>query len=762
MEYRQKGVRGGAWPNPIAPRAPFPGLGRLGRLVLLAWLGLALLYGGLAWAQETPPEPVPPRWLVGVSVQVRAADVVRQIQARGWRTPRAWPEFGVIQVEPPVGNPTADAETALAGIPGVRFVEPDRIIRAAVASVDPLTPDDPFYAQQWGMERIRMPEAWGVTKGTHSVLIALVDSGFDATHEDLVQALLWTNPVEAGGQPGVDDDDNGLVDDLHGWDYVEDDPDPQDAFGHGTHVGGTLVAGLDNHVGVAGIGPGVRLLPLRVLDGNGVGYVSDLLDALAYARRAQAQVINLSLVLRTQSLALESAVDRAYRDGILVVAATGNYGSQVYWPAAYTQTLAVAATDSLDQRAPFSNAGPETDLAAPGMGILSTAPDNGYKISDGTSMATPHVAGVAGLILSLRPDLRPISVTTFLTATAVDVNADQLPGPDPELGWGRLDAGAALARAAADVNLTVERFPAYYIGVGEPISVSVRLWVTDTKGMALPVAGARVGYVFQRLEGGEVAPGSSQLGQATGFTDETGQVHFYLTAPETAGTYNLLIRFADRSIPHRIPVQDGPLVVSAWTETPTGVTAGNATAVWVEVRRPDGGLYTDPLPVRLETDRGRWPNGQRVYERFTEEGRLRVPLQVGTQAGPGKIQIQVENQHSELHYQVTPDRPTRIQGPVRVVGYGRDNPVRIPLRLTLVDRYGNPTPAGTVHFYTPELEIPSTATAAADGTVQIEVAVPSWAPLPQPIWATLPGTLAVHRVEVYVYPFQVWMPVVAR
>ncbi len=730
------------------------------RAWLRLWVGAlalsALLWGTLSKVGGERPEPLGTRWLIGVDAAARISASTAWLSDQGLVVERAWPEFRVVQVRVD-GLPEARARlwAALTADPRIRYVEPDHPIQAAQLPT-PRPPDDPLYSGQWGLARIRAAEAWQWTTGNGRVVVALIDSGFDWEHEDLRGVSLWTNPVEAAGRPGVDDDGNGLVDDIRGWDYVEADPVPQDAYGHGTHVGGTLAALTDNGRGVAGVGRDLQVLPLRVLDASGSGFVSDLLDALAYALRARVHIVNLSLVLRLQSQALQDAVDQAYRAGILLVAATGNYGNRVYWPAAYTQTLAVAAVDRDDRQAIFSNAGPETDLAAPGVDILSTLPGSRYGTRDGTSMATPHVSGVAALVLSVRPDLAPISVTQILTATAADVNGETLPGRDGELGWGRLDAAAAVARAAAAVEMEVRLFPAHYIARGEPISVTVRLWVTDGQGVERPVVGGRVGYALFP-NSGDPAP----LHGDTGTTEATGQAHFRLTAPDRPGLYRLAVAFGTRTLTQTLAVQPAPLVLELAADTPEP-QVGTAVQVQVQLRTADGTAYAEPLPIFLETDRGRWPGGQRTWEGTIEGSRLELPLEIGTRAGPATVWVQVENQREALELQVLPGKPARIQGPSILVGYGTQAPVYVPLALTVLDRFGNPVRGGRIRLYGPVLEAPMEVPVARDGIARAQIPVRSWTATPQPLWAVIPGTLSVHRMEVVVHPYRVWMPMVGR
>ena len=216
-----------------------------------------------------------------------------------------------------------------------------------------------------------------------------------------------------------------------------------DDFGHGTHVAGIAAAATNNGIGIAGVSWGARVMPVKVLDQYGNGWYSDIADGIVYAADNGAKIINLSLGGAAASQTLCQAAAYAQQKGALLVAATGNAGAAVLYPAACDGVLAVAATDRSDQRASFSNYGPEVDLAAPGVDIYSTWPWlDGYFTKSGTSMAAPHVSGVAALVWSRWPEWDNIEVSRRIMETAVDVDVS---GWDPYTGWGRLDAAAALA-----------------------------------------------------------------------------------------------------------------------------------------------------------------------------------------------------------------------------------------------------------------------------------------------------------------------------
>ena len=252
-------------------------------------------------------------------------------------------------------------------------------------------------------------EAWQVSQGSSNVVVGVLDSGVDYTHPDLASQM-WVNPGEdcAGCRSnGLDDDANGYVDDWRGWDFAGNDNDPMDDNGHGTHVAGTIGARQDSQ-GVVGVSWRVRLMPLKFIGANGEGTAADAVRAVLYAAANGAQITNNSYGGDGFSQAMLDAIQTSDAAGSLFVAAAGNDFSNndeaPVYPADYDvpNVLTVAASDHFDRKAWFSNYGAASvDLAAPGFGIYSTWPGGGYRSSDGTSMAAPHVAGAAALAKAL-------------------------------------------------------------------------------------------------------------------------------------------------------------------------------------------------------------------------------------------------------------------------------------------------------------------------------------------------------------------------
>lgn len=332
------------------------------------------------------------------------------------------------------------------------------------------TPNDPHFGSQWYLTRIGMPAVWDVFKGPFCIDIAVIDSGIDIAHEDLglgsdAYHNLWSNPGEDAwtdvNDPstgnGIDDDNNGLIDDWRGWDFDNNNNDvrsPTNA--HGTHVSGILAAKGHNSRGIAGVGGGYGLNGFKIMF-LGVGETAPsgavLDDAIIYAIQKGAKVIQLSLTVG-YSMAIENAIQSAVDNGIPVICASGNlFSATVSYPASNSNVIAVGATTNTDTRAAFSNYGTALFIAAPGVGIRSTRLSNTYGDDDGTSFAAPQVSAVVGTMLALNPSLTIAQVRDILRTTAdktggYNYNWDGTrPGHSQELGYGRLNAQKAIEAA---------------------------------------------------------------------------------------------------------------------------------------------------------------------------------------------------------------------------------------------------------------------------------------------------------------------------
>lgn len=390
-------------------------------------------------------------------------------------------------VQLPDGSDLVKAIAAYTARPEVAYAEPNYKVQALKL------PNDPQFGSLWGMNNtgqtggttdadIDAPEAWDLSTGSQDVVVGVIDTGVDYTHNDLA-ANMWVNETEYNGTAGVDDDGNGIIDDIHGARWTNGDGtvtsgDPMDGNGHGTHCSGTIGAVGDNGIGVAGVNWSVRIMALKFLDDEGSGYDTDAIAALEYAIQNGAHLTSNSWGGGGYSQAMVDAINAAGAANQLVIAAAGNdYGNDndanPMYPASYSpdNIIAVAASDHTDNIAYFSNYGAETvDLAAPGVNILSTVPGNGYDGSySGTSMATPHVSGVAALLLSRNPGAAYQDLKDWILD-----NVTPLPQWDGlVVSGGRLNAADALLNS--NPNFQLDNLPAlpYSIGPGGTLTFDV-------------------------------------------------------------------------------------------------------------------------------------------------------------------------------------------------------------------------------------------------------------------------------------------------
>lgn len=336
---------------------------------------------------------------------------------------------------------------------------------------------DPYFASsnswgqggedQWALKRVKLPEAAALVGGTaRPVLVAVIDTGLDWNHADLGWDRIWTNPGEVPGN-GIDDDGNGYVDDLIGWDFFARSNNPWDYDGHGTFIAGMIAAKSNNGIGISGASPHARIMVVKAVNNFGKTRASFVAQGIKYAVDNGARVINLSVGGNNFTDIERAALDYAEEKGVLVVAAAGNEAADIadYAPAGYPTVLAVGSSDRADKRANFSNYGAAIDLVAPGLDILSlrarrtdtmlniagegytpgknvVGADRRYYWASGTSFSAPLVTAAASLLLAKNPALKARDLRRILTYSARDVDA---PGVDQYTGYGLLDAAAAMA-----------------------------------------------------------------------------------------------------------------------------------------------------------------------------------------------------------------------------------------------------------------------------------------------------------------------------
>lgn len=415
-----------------------------------------------------------------VIVQVRPGTSPQQLAEalarRGGTILGAIPSCGLYRVQLPAGSSVLEGRVAWAREPIVNFCEPNLIAYLQYV------PNDPLYSSQYHWPLIGAEAAWNVQQGLATTVVAVVDSGYDPDHPDM-QGRWWQNVAEAGGTAGVDDDGNGYVDDVVGWDFVDGDNDPDarptgnfdpSAVSHGMHVAGLIGAATDNRIGVAGANWNCRIMPLRVADSSGTASVFDIIDAIDYAVEKGAKVINVSLG-SSYTVAYDPVIASAHAAGVTVVVSAGNFGvvyttdpSTWYSPVCNdgpmlgtdNYVLGVGATDQNDVAADWGG-GLAThrdasgynfvDLMAPGTDVYSTlyheptiaGLENQYGAMSGTSMAAPIVSGVVALMVAQYPLFGPDQLIALVRQTCDDISA-QNPVTWNTLGSGRVNMAAAV------------------------------------------------------------------------------------------------------------------------------------------------------------------------------------------------------------------------------------------------------------------------------------------------------------------------------
>jgi thermitase len=325
-------------------------------------LALVALVVAIAPAEQLPDE---------ILVKYHAADSLRgralAMSLHATEIERS--KLGVTRLKLPRGAKLEDAITRFNALPDVEFAEPNHVAHTM------FVPNDPRWSSQYGPRKVRADFGWDLIQGSPNVIIAILDTGVDLAHPDLVTKL------------------------VPGYNFVSNNSNASDDHGHGTHCAGIAAAATNNAVGVAGVGFNSRIMPVKVLSSSGSGTHSGIANGVTWATDQGAKVVSMSLGGTSSSTTLQNAINYAWSKGVIVVAAAGNSNNDVkVYPAAYDNVISVGSTDSSDNKSTFSNFGSWVSVAAPGTGILNTARGGGYVQMSGTSMAAPHVAGQAALL----------------------------------------------------------------------------------------------------------------------------------------------------------------------------------------------------------------------------------------------------------------------------------------------------------------------------------------------------------------------------
>jgi len=406
------------------------------------------LNNGLPFRYEGPPYR-PDEVLVKFKPTLSDQTIEATIASYQGKKIKRIPRINVYKIQVQTGTTLEETLFALMSNPDVEYAEPNYITHVTV------TPNDSLFDYQYalynsgqdigppgspqGIERAdtKATNTWEETKGDENIIIAILDTGVDLNHPDLIDKIYSS-----------------------GYDFINDDSDATDDHAHGTHVAGIAAAETNNGEGIAGVAWNCKILPVKILDDLGDGSTFELAEGIIWAADNGADVINLSLGADFPSTTLENALKYAYDMNVVIVASAGNDGGAVDYPAAYDDyCLAVAATDYNDERVDFSNSGglwesnygPEIDVAAPGARIISTVPTwfwgpdyIPYAWGDGTSQAAPHVAGLAALIKSVKPNLTAAQIMDVIRYSADDVNFVNNLGIDNYIGFGRINSAKAL------------------------------------------------------------------------------------------------------------------------------------------------------------------------------------------------------------------------------------------------------------------------------------------------------------------------------
>lgn len=484
-------------------------------------------------------------------------------------------------------DPPAYVAATIAGLQGVEYAEPVYLRSLNYA------PNDPYIDRQWYLNTIGAERAWDIQRGDSTMLIAIEDTGIDPLHPDLAAAI-YRNPGENGRDGsgrdrrtnGVDDDGNGLVDDWAGYDFggfdgYTPDNDPTPLYWHGTHVAGIAAAIGNNGVGIAGVAHGARLLSVKITDdaSSGDPTITKGPDGILYAARMGARIINCSWGGAGFSRSEQELIDTVTAMGSLVVAAAGNNGARITaYPASYRHVLSVASLEQGDRRSTFSNFNEFVGIAAPGDGIFSTEPvyAGSYRSANGTSMASPIVAGAAALVALKYPNLTPEQIAAVLRATSDDIDAVN---PDYAylLGNGRLNLERALAMGPSAVAVDVigidaiQERPDNVVEPDEEVEIRVTV-----RNVLAPVEHLRVQLIVEngtvpveipQEEFGAVAGGEVR-------TSSAGTFRFRVPAPLPLD-YRLQLRLVIAEGATKLAVRSFELTVNP----NYGTTAYNRTAV---------------------------------------------------------------------------------------------------------------------------------------------------------------------------------------
>lgn len=496
----------------------------------------------------------------------------------------AYPASGTYAARPKRAEQAGQWMAKWSRAEGVRLFQPNQRVRIAKA------PNDPLLRNQQYLKQIRAEQAWDVATSNESVVIAIVDTGVDLDHPDLKDNLV----------PGVN--------------LIQPDAPPQDDNGHGTSVAGVIAAIADNDSGTAGLLWKTKIMPIKALESDGNGDEDKLGEGILYAVDHGAKIVVLSLGLNKYSPYMENIVRYAEDNGVVLVAASGNEGNAVKYPAAYETVLAVGGVGTDNKPEALSNAGPELDVVAPWV-VFTTARDGGYEYKDGTSMAAPQVAGVCALILSKYPDMKPVEVRNLIRQTAQNIGPK---GWDKESGYGLLRADRALREEPRDdiYEPNDSQVQASPISVSQTIQAALGTGDDDWYAVDVPYDGTVTVQVGMSAvlsaefdvydEAGGLRHYSQGLDDGIPLEAKKGKLYLRLSAPSALDSvgYELSTRFSI----YRDPFEDNnrqykAFMLPARSQLVTGTLDQYQDADWFSMRIDHPGslkLKVSPDTARID------------------------------------------------------------------------------------------------------------------------------------------------------------------
>lgn len=528
--------------------------------------------------------------------------------------------------------------------------------QAASFTIKFATPNDPLYAQQSYLGQIGLPQAWGVTTGS-SIPIAVIDTGIDLFHEDLVDKL-WVNSDEIPSN-GIDDDKNGYIDDYHGYNFLNHNTNLSDVHGHGTGIASVIAGATNNGKGMAGVNWQAKIMVAKTLNAVGGGDFVTVAEAIRYATDNGARIINMSFGSLDNVSTLSEAVSYALSKKVVVVAAVGNSnGLGVYYPANYPDVIGVSSIDDTGRLSSFSNYGSGVDLAAPGENILvagsSANSVSSFIRASGSSFAAALVTGVASLLLARDPNLTPADVHSVLSETADKLTGETTPGEF--FGAGRVNAGLALTYKTKTFigKATVSNPKPAADGLTKTI---VTIVVTDSASKPqfnLPI------YLTISGNGNIISNKPVVAGQSVllGTTDQLGRIAFTVSSDiAEIKTLSFVAGFSPIELTPPLSINFGnvaqPFYKMSWVaqSPPVTMTVGSDAPVWIEVRNDSNVVWTSGESlvargqIKLGTDQ-KLDRNSSFYDSSTWLSPNRVAYMTPTTVRPGEVARFTFNLHA--------------------------------------------------------------------------------------------------------------------